>query len=293
MKLCPHCQTVFNDDEFFCTSDGTPLLENYRRLEAEPSSIPTYPQFGGSLPPNSFNPPPTVQMGQSNIHSPSETVTQLSFMPPTQPPPSALNANKKNIIIAVLATASVFLLIGMLFLIVNNYLISKETEIRPSSNSEREGISSTNSNNSSSEDISGADNRKNDKQDDIADKDKKKDEESDKSTPVQKPNDLDRSLPNGSRQQFSGESYFPNKTLSLTLSLTRNGQSLSGSAETDNDWDKLSGTVRPDGTFYLKGYNPKFGRVTGIWAGKISENGQVSGVWTSTIDGSKVRFSAR
>lgn len=292
MKLCPHCQTVYHDDDiFFCLSDGNALLENYRRLESEPSSMPTVPHFSGSLPPNSFNPPPTVQMGTPNIQSFGETATKPSFIPPVQPPPTS-NSNK-NVIIAVLATASVFLLIGVIFLTVNNYLISKETENKPVANTAREDNSNANLISSDSENIGVANNSKKDKQDNIDDKDKKKVEESNISTPVKKTNDIDRSLPNGISQQYSGSSYFPNKTIPLTLSLKRNGQRLSGSAQTPDDYDDLSGTVQSDGSFYLKGYNAKFGKVTGIWTGKISESGQVSGVWTSTIDGSRVRFSAR
>ncbi len=295
MKLCPHCQTVFSDDEFFCTSDGTPLLENYNKLEENPNPTALYPQFDNNPPPNSFNPqPPTVQYGQQN--SPSLGEVPTIFIPPQTPqfqPPQTEPNSKKNVIIAVLATTSVFLLIGMVFLLVNNYLISKETEIKPVANTEREGSSTEKSNNSNSENNTGTSNINNDKQGDVADKEKKKDEESNLSTPVKKPNDINQIMPNGISQQYSGSSRFPNKTLPLTLSLIRNGQRLSGSAQTPDDYDDLSGTIQSDGSFYLKGYNAKFGRVTGIWSGKISESGQVSGVWTSTIDGSKVRFSAR
>ena len=290
MRLCPKCQSVYADTEVFCWKDGSLLIEKINNPQISPNQAPTIPHFDGITPPSGYNPPPpTVQVGQSNIPPFNETVTliQPSFTPPTQPPRIESNSNK-NVIIAVLATASVFLLIGMLFLLINNYKISKELEVGSSSNTEREGNSGAN-NNSSSEDISSA----NSSQSDDRNSNKSEKEENDISTPEKKPDAISQSLPNGIEQQFSGSSRFPNKTLSLTLSLTRNGKSLSGAAITREDWDDLSGTIQPDGTFFLKGYNDRFGRVTGNWSGKISESGQISGTWISTIDGTRVPFSAR
>lgn len=273
MKLCPQCQSVYNDTEVFCMKDGNLLS--------------VIPQFGGNPPPNQFNQPPTVQFGQSNIRSISETVTvvQPAYTPPTQPLPPPSNANK-NIIIAVLAAVSILLVIGIF--IVNSDKNSTGTDDRSSSNAEREGNSGANSSNGGAEDSS-----KSDDQDNIARNDKNRNKNSKITTPDKKPNDLEQTIPNGIKQQYSGSSRFPNKNLPLTLILTRNGQSLYGSAQTPGEWDDLSGTIQPDGRFTLRGNNQKAGRVTGIWSGRINENGQVSGVWTSTIDGSKISFSAR
>ncbi|CAN5249665.1 hypothetical protein BH10ACI1_BH10ACI1_04030 [soil metagenome] len=255
--------------------------------------LSVFPQVGGNPPPNQFNPPPTMQFGQSSFRSLSETVTvvQPSYTPPTQPPRSVSNTNNKNILIAVLAAVSVLLLVGIF--IMNRDKNSSENDNRSSSNTEREGNSSANSNNGNSEDNSSTSGGKSTDRNNIADNDKIRNEDSDISTPVQKPNTIGRSLPNGIGQQYSGASYFPNKTLPLTLSLTRNNQTLYGSAQTPGEWDDLSGTVQPDGSFSLSGYNRNAGRVTGMWRGRITENGQVSGVWTSTDGSSKVRFSAR
>ncbi len=77
--------------------------------------------------------------------------------------------------------------------------------------------------------------------------------------------------------------------LPLTLTLTRNGGSLTGAAVTPGDRDDLEGTVSPDGTFRMRGFNLKENRVTGYWTGRVTNN-SISGVWTATPSGRRVTF---
>jgi len=89
---------------------------------------------------------------------------------------------------------------------------------------------------------------------------------------------------------YHGSSFAPGHTLQLKLDLERDGDKLTGSAETPDDVDDLSGNISSDGSFSLEGYNPKAGRVTGTWRGQI-KNGSISGVWTAT-NGRQISFSA-
>lgn len=282
MKLCPQCQTVYEDDGVFCILDGTPLLETDQEIETKANPISAYPQFGGNL-------PHTIQIGQSDIPSNNDTVTlvQSSFTSPNQHVESPSNTTK-NIIIAVLGVVSALLLAGIF--IMNSSTNSSNN--KSSSDAEREGVGETNSNNNSAKSNNSTFENINEG-DGIAANNKKKIDEIDKNTPEKQSVDIGRRIPNGIEQQYSGSSYFPNKTIPLTLTLVRNGQSLSGTARTPGELDYLNGIIQPDGSFSLAGNNQNAGRVTGTWRGKISESGQISGVWTSTINGSKVRFSAQ
>jgi len=272
---------VYEDDGVFCILDGTLLLEN-EEIETKANPISAYPQFGGNL-------PHTIQIGQSDIPSNNDTVTlvQPSFTSPNQhvEPPSNTN---KNIIIAVLGVISAVLLAGIF--IMNNGTNSADN--KSSSNSEREGVSETTSNNNSAK-SNNSNSEISNESDTVAANNKKKIDEIDKDTPEKETVDIGRRIPNGIEQQYIGSSYFPNKTIPLTLTLVRNGQSLSGTAQTPGELDYLNGIIQPNGSFSLAGNNQNAGRVTGTWRGKISESGQISGVWTSTINGSKVRFSAQ
>lgn len=270
MKFCPLCKAVYNDaDIFFCTEDGNRLVEN------NPTPTQIFPHTGGNPLPNTFNPPPpTVQIGQSNfppLNSETVTVVQPQFVPPIQSPQTASNSNK-NIIIAVFAALFILVLAGAFIL--NSSKNSAEAVSNPATNSKSE------------------DNEKNTEKETVAD-DNNKRENSNLSAPTQKPKELSAIIPNNTLQQYSGTSRFPNKTLPLTLRLTRNGQNLSGSAETPGEVDELSGSIKSDGSFSLSGFNLNTGQVTGVWNGKISESGQISGVWTSINGRSKVGFSAR
>lgn len=105
------------------------------------------------------------------------------------------------------------------------------------------------------------------------------------------PSDKTYNMPEGVERTYRGTSYV-NGNLSLTLTLRRDGNRLTGSAETPGDWDDLYGTIEPDGTFNLAGDNRPAGRVTGNWRGRIDKAGKVNGVWTSNKNGKRVPFSA-
>lgn len=282
MKLCPQCQTVYEDDGVFCILDGTLLLVNDQEIETKANPISAYPQFSGNL-------PHTIQIGQSDIPSNNDTVTlvQPSFTSPNQHVEPQSNTNK-NIIIAVLGVVSALLLAGIF--IMNSGTNSDKN--KSSSDAEREGVSAANSNNNGTK-SNNSNSETSDESDTVAANDKKKIDDFDKDTPEKETVDIGRRIPNGIEQQYVGSSYFPNKTIPLTLTLVRNGQSLSGTAQTPGELDYLNGIIQPNGSFSLAGNNQNAGRVTGTWRGKISESGQISGVWTSTINGSKVRFSAQ
>lgn len=77
----------------------------------------------------------------------------------------------------------------------------------------------------------------------------------------------------------------------LTLNLNRKGSELSGTAETTS-YDTLSGTISDDGAFRANAYE-NGDRLTGIFTGKIYDDGSISGNWT-TPEGDKARgFTAR
>ncbi len=71
---------------------------------------------------------------------------------------------------------------------------------------------------------------------------------------------------------------------SFSLSLTKSGRNLSGSASTGNGNDDVSGTIEDDGSFNLKGYeNGSY--FTGIYKGRINSDGSINGTWTNTNGG--------
>lgn len=76
---------------------------------------------------------------------------------------------------------------------------------------------------------------------------------------------------------------------SFTMSLTRSGTSLKGTASTHRT-DHLYGTIESDGTFKLKGYenDDKF---TGNYNGRVYADGSISGTWTNTQGGQGTSFS--
>ena len=283
MKLCPYCQIAYGDDMVFCVSDGTRLLDNNRQPEITPN-----PPVGGDLPPTGFIPPPTLPVGQSNFSGDSETVTlvQPSYTPPIQHQQPAASNTSKNIIIVVLAAISVFLLAAV-------FIATRDKNSRENNFTiEREDNSEAKSKDEETDDSGESDDEP--EVQDSADADEKiTNKKTNKTDQVDKPDKSVEILPDGIEQRYSGASYFPNNRLPLTLTLERKGQGFFGTAQTPKDTDDLSGTVQSDGSFSLSGYNRNAGRVTGTWRGRVNENGQVSGVWTSIDGSSKVRFSAR
>jgi hypothetical protein len=77
------------------------------------------------------------------------------------------------------------------------------------------------------------------------------------------------------------------KNLKFTISLTRKGTQLTGTAETPRSWDKLVGTLDSDGYFNLDGYERgDDDKKTGQYTGQISANGTMTGRWSDGIGGS-------
>lgn len=88
------------------------------------------------------------------------------------------------------------------------------------------------------------------------------------------------SLPQSFERNYSGSIG----RFELTMFLKKEGNNLSGSATTVKT-DTLSGSIENDGDFHLNGYEN--GRdFKGIWTGRISDDGSVSGTWTKP-DGTK------
>ncbi len=66
---------------------------------------------------------------------------------------------------------------------------------------------------------------------------------------------------------------------SFSMSLTRSGNSLKGTASTTRA-DTVEGTIDSDGSFSLKGYE-NGNRLTGYYNGRIYPSGSISGNWTN------------
>ena len=76
----------------------------------------------------------------------------------------------------------------------------------------------------------------------------------------------------------------------FTISLQRNGRSISGTASTGKKTDNLSGTIESNGEFEADGEEAGGDIVTGKYSGKIENSGRITGYWTYP-DGSKpIRF---
>jgi Double zinc ribbon len=87
----------------------------------------------------------------------------------------------------------------------------------------------------------------------------------------------DSELPTSFTKDFSGT--IGGKTFSMAL--TRSGDSLRGTASTNASKDVVSGSIKTDGNFTMKGYHD--GKFTGIYSGTFSSNGtSVTGKWTTT-----------
>lgn len=83
-------------------------------------------------------------------------------------------------------------------------------------------------------------------------------------------------LPNTFERRYGG--YAGDKSLSMTLK--RDNQNLTGTASTTRKTDVLKGSINPDGSFELYGYENGRGDYTGIWSGQIHGDGSVTGYWT-------------
>ncbi len=78
--------------------------------------------------------------------------------------------------------------------------------------------------------------------------------------------------------------------LSISMSLTRNGNNLNGTASTGKT-DTLFGTIDNNGNFTLTGYENGGNIKSGIYKGKIYNDGSISGTWTNPQGGQSSSFS--
>ncbi len=76
----------------------------------------------------------------------------------------------------------------------------------------------------------------------------------------------------------------------LTMALKRENNILSGRADTPGSWDRLSGSIQNDGSFFLNG-NERDGPLTGTYTGRINDDGLITGTYRQT-NGKSSDFSA-
>jgi hypothetical protein len=81
------------------------------------------------------------------------------------------------------------------------------------------------------------------------------------------------SLPNSFQKEYRGTI----NGVGITMSLTRNGSELKGTARTSSV-DTLEGTIGSDGTFSLKGFQSG-SKYTGNYTGRINSDGTITGSW--------------
>jgi predicted amidophosphoribosyltransferase len=103
--------------------------------------------------------------------------------------------------------------------------------------------------------------------------------------PTKTGNSASTSLPDSFNNEYTGTIGGKG----FTMSLTRNGTSLKGTASTYKT-DHLYGTIESDGSFKLKGYenDDKF---TGNYNGRVYSDGSISGTWTNPQGGQGTSFS--
>lgn len=261
MKLiCPRCQKSYSDDDLFCPECGNALVdENERETVVNPN--PFYAGNPGGGGGGHYDPTVNIPSGGGG------------FTP--QPPPSPVprpNAGNNNVLFAIIGGCVV--IIGVLI-----YFLAAGGPSKP----QYETVSGTNKTPSPSPTPSptpSVDNRPAVNSAPV------------NAPPPEPPPQRTSYLPERFERTYRGTSYV-NGGLPLTLTLARDGSALKGSAVTPGDEDGLSGSISPDGSFALEGYNYKAGRVTGNWRGTISESGEVSGTWIATSNGRRVRFYAK
>ena len=79
------------------------------------------------------------------------------------------------------------------------------------------------------------------------------------------------------------------KDFTITMSLTRDGSRLTGTASTSKT-DYLYGTIESDGSFTLDGKENDI-KLTGKYIGRIYSDGSIRGTWTSLESGKSSSFS--
>ncbi len=297
MKICRQCRSVYDDETFFCVNDGNTLIsEDSTEVETvvnESFQIPgpavnVCRSCGIGIPAGfeicencrirlaapvdtfpGFNHPLSAPTGQ-NSGPGTDTVAwgQPIQMPAVAAPATGRN---NNALIAILATLSIILAGIILFQLTSSSSRSGDSPAAGPENPAGETMASGKSVNSATDVRSSDANAKVPANADVT-------TEANNGPPAP-------FLPYTFQRTYRGYSNRP-----LEISLSKNGSSLSGVAKTPGDWDDLSGTIEPDGSFSLAGNNQGLG-VTGYWRGRISPNGSIRGVWTATT-GRRVSYSA-
>lgn len=262
MLICPHCRKTYADDNLFCPEDGNALVaENEEETVVNPK-IPFTGGGGGGYDPT-INIPVGGAGGASGGFTPQ---------PPPSPTPRPNPGGNNNILFAIIGGCVVIIGVLIYFLAaggnskpqyetVKNNTPTPSPTASPAPTSEPKPAANT----AAPVNAPPADPNP---------------------PPISRPR-----IPEGVERTYRGTSYV-NGNLPLTMTLERNGSVLNGSAMTPGDEDRLSGTIGPDGSFDLEGYNYKAGRVTGNWRGTISESGEINGTWYAN-NGRRVRFYAK
>lgn len=309
--ICPQCRVFYEDDFIFCLTDGNALINagvEQETLQSQkvgfyPSGINICSACGKNNPANSkfcnkcgavftqadsTNPAfpnrvsdlPAAHIvhplsNQTHFQSDGSYGETIGFVPPNfvpaAPPVLGVQSANKNVLIVTLGVVSIAVLAGILIM-ANSGAFRNNAE-RPTrsngensdspnsvlgTNTDTEGNKSTTRNNSTRVTNINA---------------------------FQDPLKEVSSLPERFSREYRGYSNRP-----LTMSLRKDGSSLSGTATTPGDWDDLQGTINPDGSFVLAGNNRGMG-ITGHWRGRIDSNGSLRGIWTAT-NGRRVSYSA-
>lgn len=262
MLICPHCRKTYADDNLFCPEDGNALVAENEQETVVNQKIPFTGGGGG------YDPTINIPVGGGGG-------VAGGFTP--QPPPSPTprpnpGGGNNNILFAIIGGCVVIIGVLIYFLAsgpstpkfeqVKNPTPSPTPAASPAPTSEPKPANTA------------------------APVTPPPSDPNPPSAPVSRPR-----IPEGVERTYRGTSYV-NGNLPLTMTLERTGNSLNGSAVTPGDEDRLSGTIGPDGSFNMDGYNYKAGRVTGTWRGTISESGEINGTWYAS-NGRRVRFYAK
>ena len=98
-------------------------------------------------------------------------------------------------------------------------------------------------------------------------------------------------LPDSFQRSYQG-TIGSKSTLSFSMSLTRSGRDLRGTASTGSKTDTLSGTIETDGRFRLEGYE-NGNTFSGIYSGQIYSDGTINGSWVNPRGRGESQFSLR
>lgn len=273
MMTCPQCGKVYRGSIAFCLEDGTPLIDAGAEQET---------QLRQHLP---FSPPGILTCSVCGLGNPTNAkfceqcgavftyqndtvgMPQPVPAPPFDPGPAAPPRNQ-NVLIGVLAGLSLILLLVIVYMLGGGGIVVSNNDLRAQGNNQN-NVNPSNSPTPSP--------TKSTPKPEIPLSPEYEIEED----PAEEP-----SMPYKFERTYRGRSNVP-----LTMTLNKNGSSLSGTAVTPGDIDYLSGYIDPDGSFDLEGDNPGNG-VTGHWRGQIMPNGTLRGTWTAN-SGKQVGFSAR